>query len=123
MTLITLKLRHVLTSFCCIFQALYGRFGLRPDKYRIQLYERYVLGNRVFRELTYTQLFQVTVSRSVLCREYLLNFLLHVYSDPKRSFREVLRWFKSFSCLSKAVVSSVALKGVQKFVLATTHFS
>lgn len=67
------------------FQTLYGRLGFKPNKYMIELYERYTLGKKVFRESSLSQLFQVTVSRYVriICFSYDFYLLFSIHHQPR----------------------------------------
>ena len=38
---------------------------MKPEESMIKVYERYVLGNKIFRDLTFSQLLQVKVTRYV----------------------------------------------------------
>lgn len=60
---ITLNSKLISHAFNSNFQNLYGRLGRKPDEAMIRVYERYSLGNKIFRDLSFSQMFKVTVTR------------------------------------------------------------
>lgn len=58
---ITANYSHYFAYF--YFQNLYGRLGRKPDKTMIRVYERYSLGNKIFKYLNLCQMLKVTVTR------------------------------------------------------------